>query len=85
MSVLQYRCYLEGINALIYVFTITQLLLAYAYTMDDDGDKMTEPLIIALLHISIVKLRKLVSNFNLCQYLAYVLQKQLLCLNHIKM
>ena len=41
--------------------------------MDDDGDNITEPLIMALLLISIVKLRRLVSNFNLCQYLDYVL------------
>ena len=60
--------------------------------MDDDGDNMNEPLIMALLHISIAKLRRLVSNFNLCQYLDYVLcdisqkkKKQLLYINHVKM
>ena len=73
MSAIQHRCYFEGSNALIHVFIITQLLLAYTYTIDNDGGNMTEPLIMALLHISIAKLRRLVSNFNLCQYLDYVL------------
>ena len=73
MSALQHRCYLEGSNALIHVFIITQLLLAYVYTMEDDGDNMNEPLIMALLHTSIAKLRRFVSNFNLCQNLDYVL------------
>ena len=73
MSSLQQRCYLEGSNDLIYVFITTQLLLACAYAMGAESDYMTDQLIMAIVHVTMIKLMIHISRFDLCQYLDYVL------------
>ena len=73
MSSLQQRCYMEGSNALIYVFFTTKLLLACAYAMGAESDYITEQIVIAIVHVRMIKLVIHISRFDLCQYLDYVL------------